>query len=311
MAAAVDRVGALIDGEKRDRRVIVSPEGVPLDIQVATNEERLAAFAIDVAIMLGVVVCLHLAAMAAFFSRSTASLGVTLALFIAFVVRNCYFLHFEMAWQGRTPGKRACGLRVINRAGGELTPTAVIARNLTREVEFFLPLSLVLNLDADAGVLRQLAPLGWALVVASLPLWNRDRLRAGDLVAGTQVIAMPRRVLLGDLAASPAPAAPARPRPYAFAPEQLSIYGNLELQVLEEFLRRPPTMETRRLLADVGGKIRRKIKWEGEVPPGDERRFLVDFYAAERAVLERGQLFGRTRADKTSPAPPPARHARR
>jgi hypothetical protein len=31
----------------------------------------------------------------------------------------------------------------------------------------------------------------------------------------------------------------------------------------------------------------------------ETRRFLTEFYAAERAALEREQLFGRGRADKT------------
>ena len=57
-------------------------------------------------------------------------------LFVAFVLRNLYFIHFELAWQGSTPGKYFTGLRVIERHGGELTPAAIVARNLTREVEF-------------------------------------------------------------------------------------------------------------------------------------------------------------------------------
>ena len=226
--------------------------------------------------------------------------SLTIILFSAFVIRNLYFLHFELAWQGRTPGKKICGLRVINRLGGELTPASVVARNLTREVEIFLPLSLYSSLCADTDGWKGLILLAWALILTSLPLWNRDHLRAGDLIGGTQVIAMPKRRLLTDLTTTAAGTQQtAEKAKYIFTPAQLAIYGAFELQVLEEFLRRPPSMETNKLLSDVCEKIRQKIGWIDPVPFNDIRRFLTDFYTAERADLERDQLFGHLRADKT------------
>jgi hypothetical protein len=192
---------------------------------------------------------------------------------------------------------------VINRKGGELSPSAVVARNLTREVEFFLPLGLFLSLDADFGAWGQLASLGWALALTAVPFFNLEHLRAGDLIGGTQVIAMPKRALLDDLTEQPRLSrrtSAASRKNYIFTYEQLAIYGNFELQVLEEILRRPANAENDRLLAEVCGKICRKIGWEEPVQPKDTRRFLNDFYAAERADLERGQLYGRVRADKTA-----------
>ena len=137
MATRTDRVGELLEGIRRNRHDLVSPEGVPLDIQIASHGERIAAIILDMTFLMGVVICLYLLLIPAFFSRSGTSVAMTLILFLAFIVRNLYFLHFELAWQGRTPGKKICGLRVINRQGGELTPSAIIARNLTREVEIF------------------------------------------------------------------------------------------------------------------------------------------------------------------------------
>lgn len=297
MATHSDRVGELIEGIKRNHRVLVSPEGVELDIQIAGNGERLAAFFVDIVFMFVAVICLYIMALLLFFSRTNLSVGMTLILFVAFVVRNLYFLHFELAWQGRTPGKKICGLRVIDRNGGELTPSAVIARNLTREVEFFLPLSLYMNLETGSG-LQQLALLGWVLAIGALPLFNRERLRAGDLIAGTQVIAMPKRVLLSDLADRAEGNRIDTSAVYTFSHRQLAVYGAFELQVLEELLRRPPGIETDRLLGEVCAKICRKIGWSENVPPMNVRHFLTDFYAAERANLERGQLFGKRKLDK-------------
>jgi hypothetical protein len=44
--------------------------------------------------------------------------------------------------------------------------------------------------------------------------------------------------------------------------------------------------------------ICRKIVWTVPVPPSQVARFLRDFYTAERAFLEREQLYGKGRADK-------------
>jgi hypothetical protein len=205
-----------------------------------------------------------------------------------------YFAHFELAWQGRTPGKKICGTRVIDRLGGPLTPNAIIARNLTREVELFLPMSAMFALGGGGWSL--LLVFAWTMLFAALPLFNRDRLRAGDYIAGTMVIRMPRRYLLRDLASAVTPDSAG----YSFTSEQLSKYGAFELQVLEELLRRPPSVESDHLLANVAAKICNKIGLRDPVPQHKIRRFLSDFYAAERAALERGQLFGHFKDDKNS-----------
>ena len=298
MPLRTDRVGEILEGAKHKRKILTSPEGVPLDIRVANHGERLIAFLLDMTFQIAAIVCILLVVFFLIRSRMRVLVGLTVALFVAFLVRNLYFLHFELAWQGRTPGKRICNLRVINRNGGELSPAAVVARNLTREIEVFLPLSLFFSLDAEAGGWQQLTMLGWALAITSLPFFNREHLRAGDLIGGTQVISMPKRVLLGDLVAAPRSAQES----YSFHHEQLAIYGAFELQVLEEFLRRPPLPENEKLLQEVCGKICRKIGWKDPIPPEHVRRFLNDFYKAERAALEREQLFGRFKEDKTSGA---------
>ncbi|MEO1731965.1 MAG: RDD family protein, partial [Pseudomonadota bacterium] len=51
-----------------------------------------------------------------------------------------YFLIQELGPRGATFGKRAVGIRVAARKGGRLTPEAIIARNLLRDVEVFYPI---------------------------------------------------------------------------------------------------------------------------------------------------------------------------
>lgn len=298
MAVRFDRVGAFLEGNFRKLKLIVTPEGVPLAVPVSGRGERLMAFLLDLLFMAMAVTVIYIVAFFSFFADTNISVALTLTLFISFLVRNCYFLHFELAWQGRTPGKKICGLRVISRDGGELTPGAVIARNLIREVEFFLPFSLSLNLLGSGDNFWQEFTLwAWMMVLVSLPLWNRQRLRAGDIIGGTIVVSMPQKALLPDLSVE-APRSKSG-RSYTFTPAQLGVYGAFELQILEEFLRRPKSEESARLLIDVCHKICQKIGWEEDVPPGEVLRFLSDFYAAERADLERRQLFGEYKADKT------------
>ena len=284
-----DRVGRLFGAGHRNRRMILTPEGVELPVDLAEPGERLVAFMIDVFVWVCATATLYVGIVALLLSGYAGPIAITLILFIAFIVRNLYFIYFEILWRGATPGKRVCGLRVIDRRGGPTESGAIVARNLTREVEVFLPVGLMLSGGAGGG-LEKLSILAWLALFAALPLFNRDRLRSGDLIAGTMVVAIPKALLLEALTGAPVS--------YTFTPRQLGVYGAFELQVLEELLRRPPSHETEDLLANVCGRIAKRIGWSERIPPAEVRNFLDAFYAAERAHLERERLFGKVRADK-------------
>ncbi|HVJ51695.1 MAG TPA: RDD family protein [Aliidongia sp.] len=278
-----------LEGKRSGLRQITSPEGVVLPVELASYGERAAAYLIDMAIWLGITLLTGL--IAALILRGPALIYVLLIMvFTAVLIRNLYFIGFELAWQGATPGKRVLGLRVVDRRGGPLQPGAVVARNLTREIEIYMPLGLMLTPFSGPGVWGRLAILAWLAIFLLLPLFTHYRLRGGDLIAGTMVIALPKRVLLGDLVE-------AKLR-YRFSEPQLAAYGAFELQVLEELLRARDTADSRRLRREVCEKICRKIGWTTPVPDGETMLFLRDFYTAERAYLEREQLFGKPRADK-------------
>ena len=295
-SALQERASQLFGDLRRQRREIVTPEGVPVTVQIADYGERLAAFSIDFAIWTLLTLLVYLPVFLVIGRIGGSLIAISIALFIGFVVRNLYFIYFELAWQGSTPGKRVIGLRVIDRRGGPLLPSAVIARNLTREVEMFIPLGVLLEGGRTVG--GGISTAVWLLFFAALPAINRDRMRGGDLIAGTMVIALPRRALSGDLVE--------RTTQFTFTPQQLQAYGAFELQVLEELLRRPPSAETTQVLDEVCDKICRKIGWTDPLPRRDVTPFLRDFYTAERAYLEREQLFGKAKADKyAQPAAPP------
>ena len=296
MTLAHERTTQFLEGARRERRQIVTPEGVPVTVELADYGERLVAFVLDLFIWLVLWLALFVSIILAIGSGGSSMIAISIALFIAFLIRNLYFIYFELAWRGATPGKRLVGLRVIDRAGGPLLPSAVVARNLTREIETFLPLGVLLTWGraADGSVAwENLAIALWMLCFAALPFINRDRMRGGDLIAGTMVISLPKRVLSSDLVEKMAQ--------FSFSEAQLRAYGAFELQVLEELLRHPDTPETTRVLGEVCDKICHKIGWTEPLPPNQVVPFLREFYTAERAFLEREQLYGKARPDKHAP----------
>ncbi len=293
MTLVHERTSQFFEGVRRRRREIITPEGVSVPVELADYGERLSAFLIDWVIWTVATIAIYLPIILLIGKAGSILIAISVALFVGFLIRNLYFVYFEIAWRGATPGKRAVGLRVIDRQGGPLLPTAVIARNLTREVEMFLPLGILLSggRAAEGGVdWEHLSLAIWMLFFALLPAINRDRMRGGDLIAGTMVIALAKRALSSDLVEATVQ--------FSFTEQQLRAYGAFELQVLEELLRRPDSAESAHVLNDVCDKICRRIGWTGPVPPNRVAPFLRDFYTAERAFLEREQLYGKGRADK-------------
>ena len=276
----------------RFERRFVTPEGVDLKLQIATGGQRAGAFLLDILIMVVTLFIFSFATLQTVlaFGLKTAEISGIIWLLGFFLLRNGYFIAFELGERAATLGKRATGIRVVARNGGRLTGDAVIARNLTREVEIFLPLSF-LGYQADAGTasaLTTLIGLGWALLFAFFPLFNRDRLRAGDLIAGTWVVEARRNKLGRNLIAE----AEANNNRVDFTDEQLDAYGVYELQTLEQVLRR----NDHQAMATVAETIQSKIGWDGgRVHDYD---FLTAYYAALRARLERNLLFGKRRTDK-------------
>jgi hypothetical protein len=76
------------------------------------------------------------------------------------------------------------------------------------------------------------------------------------------------------------------------------VYGEFELQVLENVLRDTGGADRDQTLGVVADKIQTKIGFSPRINYGQEERFLREFYAAQRAHLEKRMLFGKRKADK-------------
>jgi uncharacterized RDD family membrane protein YckC len=277
--------------EMRRVRMLLTPEGVPLPLEIADAGQRAGAFLLDMLILIGSMIGITVFLL--FASRAVPAIDRVLGLIWTiglFLLRNFYFTGFEARPRGQTPGKRALGIRVIARHGGRLTLDSVIARNALREVEIFLPIMLMLAALAAHGydTLILLFGLGWSAIFLFMPLMNRDRLRAGDLLAGTWVIRVPKRPLLPEISAHAEDA--------TFTEAELDAYGVRELETLEQVIRQRHAPS----LATVTYTICQRTghrHWSDDGGPRD-LAFLRAYYAALRGRLEQKLLFGKRRADK-------------
>ena len=289
-------------------RMMITPEGVALPLTLASRGTRAGALILDL-FFIGVLMVLTTLAL---LSVAGGAIGAELSdkgplgdllqflfiLWIAamFLFRNAYFLYFELGPRGATPGKRITGIRIAARDGGRLSAEMVIARNLLRDIELFMPL-VFLAQASDGGDMGAagIAATAWFLIFALFPLFNGDRLRAGDLIAGSWVVEAPKRKL--EAAMSVAAATAAAPDPasaYRFGEAELSVYGEYELQMLERVLRdnRPEAMQA------VYEAICTKIGWTAG--HSDARPFLEAYYRALRQRLETGMRMGKRKVDKHS-----------
>jgi uncharacterized RDD family membrane protein YckC len=82
-----------------------------------------------------------------------------------------YYIGFELAWNGQTPGKRLLSIRVTGDAGVPVTPAQVVIRNLMRLID--------VQFAYAVGLIAMFA--------------SREEKRLGDMAAGTVVVSERRR----------------------------------------------------------------------------------------------------------------------
>lgn len=272
-------------------RSLVTPEGVDLRIRLAPVGDRAIALIIDLLIIVGSLFLLTLGLFSMLSQFNFEAFNVTYIVWMLgfFVLRNFYFTFFEAGRRAATPGKRMMGLRVVARDGAALTADSVFARNAMRELELYMPMAFLFSQGEGIEALITLAAIVWCGIFVLFPLFNRDRLRAGDLIAGTWVLKAPKQALLKDLADQAATPVIS----LTFTDAQLDQYGVKELQVLEQVLRaaQAPAMEA------VAGQIRTKLNWSRRINETDEL-FLNAYYKALRQRLEQRLLFGKRKKDK-------------
>lgn len=147
---------------------IATPEGVEIEIPLAGIGSRLAARLLD-ALIQGAIAALFLwlaASSGDLDSASDAAVAI-IAILIIFGVLFVYNVAFEAFGGGRTPGKRAVGLRVVGMRGEPIGLAAAAVRNLLRFIDEYLTL--------------------WIVALVSMVRSDLNQ-RVGDIAADTLVV---------------------------------------------------------------------------------------------------------------------------
>jgi len=148
--------------EYEDRRTISTPEGIDLELPLAGLGSRFTGLLLDTLIQVAAITLAVLA-----LEQSGSDLGAVIVSSAAVLLIIGYDVLFEVAGGGRTPGKRAAGVRVLMDAGGPIGLRASLIRNFIRLLEGFA----TLYIPAFISVLV-----------------SRNNQRLGDHAAGTIVV---------------------------------------------------------------------------------------------------------------------------
>lgn len=151
--------------------------------------------------------------------QALSAVGQVLAVASVFLAGWGWDVAWELLADGRTPGKRLAGIRVVRADGGPPGFSESLLRNLLRAVEL---------------------PLGYAPAILAVTL-GRRRQRLGDVVAGTLVV----RQGGYDLSRYETPAADARGRFPRLRGRTPAALGEGGFERLGDFLRRRASFDPR------------------------------------------------------------------
>ena len=235
---------------------IETPEQIKINYSIAGIGSRFYATLIDIAVMTPI------AFIGAYVTiRAVTGLGEILGNWLAAIAGVAtfaflwgYYMIFEIATNGQSPGKRALGLRVIKAHGYPISFSDSAIRNLVRIVDF-LPFFYGIGLFAM--------------------LSNKNWQRLGDLAAGTLVVKEDTKV-----SPNPVRTPTIRKSTFVYADWiQLEQLTDAELVSIREYLSRRgtlPRLRRSQLVRAIGAPIARKM---GGSNPIDYEVFLEELYA--------------------------------
>jgi len=225
-----------------DRVAIATPEGVELELTLAGLGSRALAGGTDLLIK-GLLIGLVIIALSVLDVLALAFIIPIIALVLV-----GYDIAFETLAQGRTPGKRLNGLRVVRDSGGPVDLPSSAVRNVLRLIDG--------------------PPLSYAPTIVGVLVTRRNQ-RPGDLVAGTLVI----RERLGS-GTAPAVAASASSPPSDAGSWDVSALDGEQLAMVRSFLARREGLDAAaraRLAQRLADALRPRV---GGADEPDAERFL-------------------------------------
>ena len=158
---SIDEPARAIPVGFEDRLAIATPEGVEIELTLAGLGSRFIAALLDFFIRL-----LPLIALLVLLDPRNGAIGAAIFALADFGLQFFYYVLFEVLGGGRTPGKRAVGLRVVRTGGRPVTFVRSMLRNIVRIVD----------------------SIGAYLVGMVTIFITNNNQRLGDLAAGTLVV---------------------------------------------------------------------------------------------------------------------------
>ncbi len=234
--------------EYGERLTISTPEGVELDLALAGIGSRFMAGAVDVLIQ----ACTALLGALLVVALLDGGVLVLVLSVGGFAIFFGYDVAFEVLAGGRTPGKRATGLRVVRESGAPVTFVTSAIRNVLRIVDI-LPFAY-----------------GIGMLVVFVTQSNQ---RLGDLAAGTIVI----RERLGHIRPSPVAPVLRAPAPSGWDTSAVTVQ---DLATVRAFLERRGTLSPGarvHLARDLAGRLEAKVAGAPAMAP---EAFLEQLVAA-------------------------------
>lgn len=217
---------------------LATPEGVELEFALAGIGSRLAARLIDLLLIGALLFAAAVVASGALDGSSASDAAVAIVSIVAaFAVIWGYDVFFEAFASGRTPGKRATGLRVVGDRGEPITFTSAAVRNVLRIVDEYLTV--------------------WIAALVSITRSERNQ-RLGDMAAGALVV-KDRATALGE---SPSVSIGALDQLPAAATWDATAVTDDEVATARRFLERRASLDVSsraRLAADLANRLRPKV----------------------------------------------------
>ena len=235
---------------------IETPEQIKISYSVAGIGSRFYAALIDIALLLPILLVGYYIIIRAILDLDE-RLGnwlAALAGIATFALQWGYYMVFEIATNGQSPGKRVLGLRVIKAQGYPISFSDSAIRNIVRIVDML--------------------PFAYGIGLLTM-LLNKNWQRLGDLAAGTLVVKE-------DAKASPHPVKTPTVQKSTFAyagwiqPERVT---DAELGVIREYLSRReslPRLRRLQLARTIGTPIAQRMAGGVQI---DYDIFLEEVYA--------------------------------
>ncbi|MDA8743610.1 RDD family protein [Rubripirellula amarantea] len=166
---------------------VVTPENIAFEYQLAGLFRRLPAYLIDLLVRWAVIILLVVGLFMLGALIDIASLGpfAIAGMFVTYFAISWFYGTFmETYYNGRTVGKWACGIRVIDIEGRPINGRRAFIRNLLRIADM-APMASAGMLSEDISPVF-IIPTGMFGILTMI--LTRRMQRLGDLAAGTMVI---------------------------------------------------------------------------------------------------------------------------